>query len=235
MYEEIMHKMPHRIYEFIKAVDEVQKMLERKGYGKLNDNLDQLKIALEKAQKEQENIYSAVYDKKDFEMLLPQTYNEIKNWLKNDVIDYPNSCIDFIQRDNNDLINITTDDLELVFDNEFHDCEWLEGFENSIDFVHLCEHYYSKEYGSDFNEYINEQGDFDFERFCKETDFKTDIAEPFSEQLINDHEITERMEQVNKEKDNDKDIDNFINSFSDDKTTTADKTALIKFTDDFER
>ena len=293
MYEEIMHKMPHRIYEFIKAVDEVQKMLERKGYGKLNDNLDQLKIALEKAQKEQENIYSAVYDKKDFEMILPKTYNQmINNFIDSGYMeDIAINQFDYLTERGEDWITEEIlNDYEPADDScvDLMDCYIAQ----NTDFIQLCEHYYSEEYGSNFSDYINENSDFDFDRFCKETDFENDIMYDLQNAVLTDDRIYQQMkniresykeeeqqyyedkykdyseEELNEEIEylreqpiyannghdeeiqreannrkigyaqkalNDKDIDYFINSFSDDKTTTADKTAQIKFTDDFER
>lgn len=239
MYDEIMHKMPHRIIEFIKAIDYVSKMLERKGYGKLNDNLDQLKTAFEKAQKEQENIYSAVYDKavyhtKNFEELLPQSFNElVDNFIGSGYIEEQAINEGEYFEDKSQVLSDCEpkDDPGIDFRQNCNDIA------QNADFVHLCEHYFNEEeYEGNFSEYIDNSGHFDFDRFCEETDFKSDIMHDLQNTVLTNDKVYQHIEDVRKSYISEHgDIDDYINSFADDKTTTADKTAPVKFTDDFER
>ncbi len=240
MYDEIMHKMPHRIAELVKTIDTIHKMLEAKGYGKLNDNLDQLKKALEQMEHEYSDIYGSIYVNNDFEALLPETTEAMKDWLKNDVIDYPNTSVGSMQgmlnyndriTDKNQLTTFNDYDLISFRDNEFKECKWLDGFEQSEEFKTLCEYYYNEEYdtkesGTFEDNYIKENGDFDFYKFESETNFTEDIANPYFEQMINDPDISEKIEQTNekiynafdermKAQTQEQDIDTFIKSYDD--------------------
>lgn len=405
MYDEIMHKMPHRIAELVKTIDTIHKMLEAKHLGALSDNLDQLKKALEQAEQEQKDLYEHFYDGKKYDLILPQTFNNItedfidsgyiedrineqadyyrsedgevdvskldydpydefdagqmnlydnffnfsqnddfktlceyyynekydrkkynthegtfkdnyidgngnfdfykfwcttdfnndfmrpmttrillgdevrealeqakeawaeptkeeeweqayvnkdfeallpdtteamKDWLKNDVIDYPNTSIGSMQgmlnyndniTDRNQLTTYNDYDLISFRDNEFKECAWLDGFEQSEEFKTLCEYYYNEEYdtkesGTFEDNYIKGNGDFDFYKFESETNFTEDIANPYFEQMINDPDISEKIEQTNekiynafdermKAQTQEQDIDTFINSYDD--------------------
>ena len=212
MYDEIMHKMPHRIAELVRAIDTVHKMLEDRGYRKLSDNLDQLKKTLAQTEQEYNNFYNSLYNNKDFEALLPDTTEAIKDWLKNDVIDYPNTSVSGMQgmlnyndriTDRNQLTTYNDYDLISFRDNEFKECKWLDDFEQSEEFKTLCEYYYNEEYdpkesGTFEDNYIKGNGDFDFKKFESETNFTQDIADPYFEQMINDPDINEKIEQTNE-------------------------------------
>ena len=212
MYDEIMHKMPHRIAELVKTIDTIHKMLEAKHLGALSDNLDQLKKTLEQMEHEYSDIYGSIYVNNDFEALLPETTEVMKDWLKNDVIDYPNTCIGGMQgmlnyndyiTDRNKLTTYHDDDLISFRDNEFRECKWLDGAEQSEEFKTLCKYYYNEEYdieesGTLEDNYIKGNGDFDFYKFESETNFTQDIADPYFEQMINDPDIKEKIEQTNE-------------------------------------
>ena len=205
---------------------------------KVREATKQAKEAWAEPGKEEE--WEQAYVNEDFEALLPETTEAIKDWLKNDVIDYPNTSVSGMQSslNYNDRITnrnqlTTYNDYDLISfrDNEFKECKWLDGFEQSEEFKTLCEYYYNEEYdtkesGTFKDNYIKGNGDFDFYKFESETNFTEDIADPYFEQMINDPDINEKIEQTNEEiynafdermkaQSQEQDIDTFINSHDD--------------------
>ena len=236
-----MKRLPGNLLRLIRTIQQIEEWSERHKtdfYEKFyKDNFEELKSKLSQTQKEYDDIYDKLYHSGNFEVVCPQTYEETKKWIMEGVINYPNSCIDFIQRSlnyNNSLTEkerlylYNKDDINDVFAEVFHGTEWLENNSNN-DFIQLCSKYFSEEYEGDFEtEFIDLNGNFDFKKFCDETEFKEDIAEPCFQQIIQiDYDITERIEQVNKE---------IINDFEERmKTKNQISKPAPSFDDDWER
>ena len=239
MYDEIMHKMPHRIAELVKTIDTIHKMLEAKHLGALSDNLDQLKKTLAQTEQEYKNLYEHFYDGKHYDLILPQTFNNITE--------------DFIDSGHiENKINEMTPGTEMdcytplkeydrkmsfdLYDNFFN-------FSQNEDFKTFCEYYYNEEYdieesGTFEDNYIDENGIFDFKKFCDNTYFKSDIMDDMTLSILNSEKVCEatekakeiRLEQYadeieiqtemeqyhdDEEQTQEQDIDTFINSYDD--------------------
>lgn len=245
-----MKRLPGNLLRLIRTIQQIEEWNERYKTNFYKDNFEEIKNKLLQTQKEYDDIYDKLYKSGDFKVVCPETYENTKRWLMEDVIDYPNSCIDFIQRSLNYNDSLTEkerlflhnkDDIDLVFRDVFHGTEWL-GYNDTFTFeysqeyaypclsevIQLCSKYFSEEYEGDFEtEFIDESGNFDFEKFCDETEFREDIAKPFYQQIIQEYDITERIEQVNKE---------IINDFEERmKTKNQISKPAPSFDDDWER
>lgn len=238
MYDEIMHKMPHRIAELVRAIDTVHKMLD-KGYDgvylELHDNLDQMKKTLEQAEQKYNDLYESFYQTANFQdILLPKSYPEMVNGFVNSgyIEDRINEQADYYRNEDGevDVSKLDYDPWDeykagqLDFYNNF-----LEVSQNE-DFKRLCEYYYNDEYdieeeGTFKDNYIDENGIFDFKKFCDKTDFRDEIMDLISMDILIEHKVREALEQAKeawaeptKEEQTqtqEEDIDTFINSHDD--------------------
>lgn len=69
------------------------------------------------------------------------------------------------------------------------------------DFKTLCEFYYNKEYdieeeGTFEDNYIDSKENFDFEKFCETTDFKDDIMNDLTKEILKDDKVYQRMDEI---------------------------------------
>lgn len=209
MYDEIMHKMPHRIAELVKTIDTIHKMLEVKHLGALSDNLDQLKKTLEQAEQEQKDLYENFYDGKHYDLILPQTYNDItEDFIDSGYIEnHIDEEADYYQKrgievDKSKLETYPYDRFSTgrlsVYDNFFN-------FSQNDDFKTLCEYYYNEKFdrkqyntykGTFKDNYIDENGIFDFKKFCEKTDFRRDVMFPMATRILLGDKVREATEQA---------------------------------------
>ncbi len=234
MYDEIMHKMPHRIAELVKTIDTIHKMLEAKHLGALSDNLDQLKKALEQAEQEQKDLYENFYDGKHYDLILPQTYNDvIEDFIDSGYIkDRINEQADYYRNEDGE-VDVSKLDYDPYDEHEAGQLDLYDNFFNfsqNEDFKRFCEYYYNEEYdieeeGTFKDNYIDENGIFDFKKFYKKTDFNNDVMRPMTSRILIEDKVREELEQAKeawaeptKEEQTqtqEEDIDTFINSHDD--------------------
>lgn len=239
MYDEIMHKMPHRIAELVRAIDTVHKMLEDRGYRKLSDNLDQLKKTLAQTEQESNNFYKSLYDNRDFEALLPQTYNDvIEDFIDSGYIeDRINEQADYLRNEGKAVIidRLNYDPRKEYEAGQLDLYENFFNFSQNEDFKRFCEHYYNEEYdieeeGTFKDNYIDENGIFDFKKFCEKTYFQSDIGDDLTETMLIDWKVNVALDNAKEEwrlweeptkeeqiQTQEEDIDTFINSHDDTK------------------
>lgn len=234
MYDEIMHKMPHRIAELVKTIDTIHKMLEAKHLGALSDNLDQLKKALEQAEQEQKDLYENLYDGKHYDLILPQTFNNItEDFIDSGYIeDRINEQADYYRNEDGevDISKLDYDPWDEFDAGQMNLYNNFFNFSQDEDFKTLCEYYYNEEYdieaeGTFKNNYIDENGNFDFYKFWCTTDFNNDVMRPMTTKILLGDEVREALEQAKeawaeptKEEQiqtQEEDIDTFINSHDD--------------------
>ena len=205
MYDEIMHKMPHRIAELVKTIDTIHKMLEAKHLGALSDNLDQLKKALEQAEQEQKDLYENFYDSKYYDLILPQTYNDIiEDFIDSGYIeDRINEQADYYRNEDGE-VDVSKLDYDPYDEHEAGQLDLYDNFFNfsqNEDFKTFCEYYYNEEYdieeeGTFKDNYIKENGDFDFKKFYKKTDFNNDFMRPMTSRILLEDKVREELEQA---------------------------------------
>ncbi len=205
MYDEIMHKMPHRIVELVKTIDTIHKMLEAKHLGALSDNLDQLKKALEQAEQEQKDLYENLYDGKHYDLILPQTFNNItEDFIDSGYIeDRINEQADYYRNEDGevDISKLDYDPWDEFDAGQMNLYDNFFNFSQDEDFKTLCEYYYNEEYdieaeGTFKNNYIDENGNFDFYKFWCTTDFNNDVMRPMTTKILLGDEVREALDKA---------------------------------------
>lgn len=235
MYDEIMHKMPHRIAELVKTIDTIHKMLEAKHLGALSDNLDQLKKTLAQTEQKYNDLYESFYQTGNFhDILLPKSYSEIEDSFVNSgyIEDRINEQADYYRNEDGE-VDVSKLDYDPYDEHEAGQFDLYDNFlevSQNDDFKNFCKYYYKdgydiKESGTFEDNYIDGNGNFDFEKFCEETDFKHDMMQPISGSILLGDKVREALEQAKeawaeptKEEQaqtQEQDIDTFINSYDD--------------------
>lgn len=235
MYDEIMHKMPHRIAELVRAIDTVHKMLEDRGYRKLSDNLDQLKKTLAQTEQEYNDLYESFYQTGNFhDILLPKSYSEIEDSFVNSgyIEDRINEQADYYRNEDGE-VDVSKLDYDPYDEHEAGQFDLYDNFlevSQNDDFKNFCKYYYKDGYdieesGTFEDNYIDGNGNFDFEKFCEETDFKHDMMQPISGSILLGDKVREALEQAKEAwaeptkeeqaQSQEQDIDTFINSHDD--------------------
>uniref|UniRef100_UPI0040280543 hypothetical protein n=1 Tax=Eubacterium sp. TaxID=142586 RepID=UPI0040280543 len=158
---------------------------------------------------------------KCFKEVLPETYNELKEWTIDELIGGDRTITSESRLHNKD--NVLTEirdgesienlkDLirETVWDYEtlksvFY-CDYsnndsfrfFEGYEMNEDFKQLLE-LFSEYKNVNYKDYIDEKGNLDYFRFSEDTELYGDILTGIYEELLNDEDVKKRFEEVNEE------------------------------------
>lgn len=206
MYDEIMHKMPHRIAELVKTIDTIHKMLEAKHLGALSDNLDQLKKTLAQTEQKYNDLYESFYQTGNFhDILLPKSYSEIEDSFVNSgyIEDRINEQADYYRNEDGE-VDVSKLDYGPYDEHEAGQFDLYDNFlevSQNDDFKDFCKYYYKDGYdieesGTFEDNYIDGNGNFDFEKFCEETDFKHDMMQPISGSILLGDKVREALEQA---------------------------------------
>lgn len=206
MYDEIMHKMPHRIAELVKTIDTIHKMLEAKHLGALSDNLDQLKKTLAQTEQKYNDLYESFYQTGNFhDILLPKSYSEIEDSFVNSgyIEDRINEQADYYRNEDGE-VDVSKLDYDPYDEHEAGQFDLYDNFlevSQNDDFKDFCKYYYKDGYdieesGTFEDNYIDGNGNFDFEKFCEETDFKHDMMQPISGSILLGDKVREALEQA---------------------------------------
>lgn len=203
-----MKRLPGNLLRLIRTIQQMEEWNERHRKIAWKDEFNEIKNKLSQTQKEYEDIYNKLYKSKDFEMLLPQTYEDVVNDFVDSgyIEDRINEQADYLR---NEYGNVIISDLNYNPQKEYEagQLDLYENFSNfsqNEDFKTFCEHYYNEEYdieeeGTFENNYIDKNGNFDFKTFCDTTYFKSDIMDDLTEAMLVGEKVNETLEQAKEE------------------------------------
>lgn len=199
-----MKRIPGNLLRLIRTIQQIQEWNERHRNTAWKDEFKEIKNKLSETEKEYEDIYNKIYESKDFEILLPQTYEEMEEGFANNgyIEDRINEQADYYERENGE-IDISDLDYDPYDEFKAGTLELPEieyDMTQNDDWKQLCSKYFSEEYEGDFEtEFIDLNGNFNFNKFEMETEFYDDIIKPMAEQILTGEKVTQAVENVKKE------------------------------------
>lgn len=198
-------RLPGNLLRLIRTIQQIEEWNERHKTNFYKDNFEEIKNKLLQTQKEYDDIYDKLYKSGDFEMLLPQTYEEMADgFIDSEYLDETFNDVSgyYTSGENGDwCVEQILDDYEPADDPSLDITENYNYIAQNDDFKTLCEFYYNKEYdieeeGTFEDNYIDSKGNFDFEKFCETTDFKDDIMNDLTKKILKDDKVYQRMDEI---------------------------------------